>query len=126
MKVISYIKPVALKILMWFFFDEDNQVTWRTSSFSCIAPAAYIQLHAFLYTCRNVDTDCFFTKNSSFAFAGSAFCSDGSSFSVTGRAGSDCLHLTKKSILHFSYLAASSTCLAGLYTSFILRAACLA
>src|SRR5215204_3463879 len=94
---------------MNFFFNEDDQVTGGSATFSRVASAADIELHAFLYTGRYVDGYSFFAVHSSFAF--------------TGRTGCNGLHLTEEGVSHPSYLAAAATGAAGLNASFVLGTA---
>src|SRR5688572_19317852 len=93
------------------------------ASFTSIAFPAYIKLHAFLYAGGYINAYRFFAINSSVAFAGSALRSDGGTLAITSGTGGDCLHLTQESILHSSYLAASTTGFTGLNAALIFSTA---
>src|SRR5262249_23601866 len=108
---------------MLFFFDEDDEVTGRATSFACVTPAADAELHAFLYTCGNVDADGFFAIDPTFAFTYGAFGGHDGAFAVAGGAGGDGLHLAEEGIANPAYLAAAATGGAGLDAVFVFGAA---
>ncbi len=106
---------------MWFFFNEDEQVSGSAASFAGITFSAQAQLHTFLYACRDVDVHHFFTIYASFTFTVTAFAGDGLAFPMTGRTGCYCLHLTQEGLRYFPYLTGTTTGATGLEGIFIFR-----
>src|SRR5258708_8178572 len=91
---------------MLFLFDQDDQVTGRSAPFTGIASSSNAQLHTFLYACRNIDGHGLFSVHSAFSFTGSTFSGYERAFSVTGRTGGNCLHLSQEGIADPAYLPA--------------------
>src|SRR5258708_27342707 len=108
---------------MLFLFDQDDQVTGRSAPFTGIASSSNAQLHTFLYACRNIDGHGLFSVHSAFSFTGSTFSGYERAFSVTGRTGGNCLHLSQEGIADPAYLAAAATGRAGLNATLVFGAA---
>src|SRR4051812_20299130 len=113
---------------MWmsFFFDQYYKISGRSAAFACITFSTNAQLHSFLHACRDIYGNCFFSINTTFAFATTALIRYRCAFATTGGAGGYCLHLAKKCILHSSYLSAAMTCTTCLYAVLVFGAAALA
>src|SRR4051812_39039059 len=112
-----------MQFRMLFFLDENDEVAGGASSFPCIPPSTYAELHAFLYACGDVDGHCLFAVYAAFAFTDRTFGRDGGAFAVAGRACGDRLHLAQEGAGDLADLAAAAAGGAGLYAALVLGAA---
>src|SRR2546430_6083378 len=104
---------------MRFFFDQYDEVSRRSASLSGVTTAADIELHSLLDPGRDIDRERFFSIYTALAFTGRTLYSNGCSLATAGRTCGNGLHLSQKSILHFSHLATSAAGAAGLHASFV-------
>src|SRR5690348_16715448 len=101
---------------MRFFFNCDQKVSRGTSPEAGISLAAHTELQSFIHACRDIDCNSFFIIDPAVTLTVAAFCSNGRTLSLTGRANHHCLHLSQKSRLNLSDLTRSVTRLTGFYT----------
>ena len=107
---------------MFFFFNNYQQIAGVSIPFTYITLTAYTQLHPFLYTCWNIDTDCFFTIYTPLAFAGRTFICNHGTITIARRTSSNSLHLTKKSTRHSTNLPTTTASAARLNRGFVFGA----
>src|SRR5690606_20052411 len=93
---------VACQDVMWFFLNEDQQITRRASLAPGVPFASQGQLHALFHAGGYLDLYGFLVKLGTASLTGRTFILDDLSRPLTGGAGGGGLHLTQKGTPHLT------------------------
>src|SRR5690554_5025748 len=108
MQVVNNIVPVPLERLMFYLFDDDQQISWNSTR-GFVTLAGHAQLHAVTYAGGDIDRNDFLLHHQPFVIRIGRFLIHYLPVTTAGRTSAGGDHLSQHGVYHPFYLSRSIT-----------------